>query len=114
MENKIKKCKNYNIITNCEFLDDDLFSKKLIEFYKKAVLKASDFDSLEKISKYDRVMRRYVEDYNFSKKLRNSVDVSSIISSKIDLTDAVLDYVLEFYTKYDDKVEEPVVNTRWI
>ena len=114
MENKIKKCKNYNIIVNCEFLDSDLFSKKLIEFYKNAVMKASDNASMEKIVKYDRVMRKYIEDYNFSKKLRNSVDVSSILMSKIDLTDAVMEYALDFSSKYDEKIEEPVVNTRWI
>ena len=30
-------CRNYNIIVSCEFLDDDLFSKKLVDFYKNAV-----------------------------------------------------------------------------
>lgn len=114
MENKLKKCRNYNIITNCEFLDDDLFSKKLVDFYKKAVMNANDDVKMDKIVKYDRVMRKYIEDYNFSKKLRNSVDVSSIIMSKIDLTDAVLEYIVDFSSKYDEKIEEPVINTRWI
>lgn len=114
MENKLKKCRNYNIITNCEFLDDDLFSKKLVDFYKNAVMNANDDAKMDKIVKYDRVMRKYIEDYNFSKKLRNSVDVSSIIMSKIDLTDAVLEYVVDFSSKYDEKIEEPVINTRWI
>ena len=113
MENKLRNCKNYNIITNCEFLEDDLFSKKLIEFYKNAVIKAND-DGIDKIVKYDRVMRRYIEDYNFSKKLRNSIDVSSIIESNIDLTDAVLEYAVDFSSKYDEKIDEVVVNTRWI
>ena len=114
MENKLKKCRNYNIITNCEFLDDDLFSKKLVDFYKKAVVNANDEVKMDKIVKYDRVMRKYIEDYNFSKKLRNSIDVSSIIMSKIDLSDAVLEYVVDFSSKYDEKIEEPVINTRWI
>jgi len=114
MENKLKKCRNYNIIVNCEFLDDDLFSKKLVEFYKNAVVKAEGEVATEKIVKYDRVMRKYIEDYNFSKKLRNSVDVSSILVSKIDLTDAVLEYVVDFSSKYEEKIDEPVVNTRWI
>lgn len=114
MENKLKKCRNYNIITNCEFLDDDLFSKKLVDFYKKAVVNANDEVKMDKIVKYDRVMRKYIEDYNFSKKLRNSVDVSSILMSKIDLSDAVLEYVVDFSSKYDEKIEEPVINTRWI
>lgn len=116
MNEELKKiCKNYNTIINCEFLDDDLFSQKLVEFYKNAVSRgSSDSNSLTKISKYDRVMRKYIEDYSFSKKLRNSVDVSSILMSKVDLTDAVLEYAVDFSNKYDDDIEEPVINTRWI
>ena len=116
MNEELKEiCKNYNVIVNCEFLDDDLFSQRLVDFYKNAVSRSGcDSNSLNKISKYDRVMRKYIDDYNFSKKLRNSVDVSSILTSKIDLTDAVLEYAVDFSNKYDDDIEEPVINTRWI
>ncbi len=112
-----KCCRNYNIIVNCEFLDDDLFSQKLVEFYKNAVNRAvnSDEKTLSRLSNFDRVMRKYIDDYNFSKKLRNSVDISSILYSKIDLTDAVLDYAVDFSSKYNDsEIDEPIVTTRWI
>ena len=116
MSDKLKQiCKNYSIIVSCEFLENDLFSYKLVDFYKNAVSRSGcDSNSLNKISKYDRVMRKYIEDYNFSKQLRNSVDVSSILTSKVDLTDAVLEYAVDFSNKYDDDIEEPVINTRWI
>lgn len=117
MNDKIRAfCKNYNVIVNCEFLEDDLFSHKLVDFYKNAVSRVGNSDSrnLNKISKYDKVMRKYIEDYNFSKKLRNSVDVSSILMSNVDLTDAVLEYAVDFSNKYEDNIEEPVINTRWI
>ena len=103
MNEKLKStCKNYNSIVNCEFLEDDLFSHKLVSFYKTAVDRAKNCDSrgLGKISKFDKVMKKYIEDYNFSKKLRNSVDVSSILMSKVDLTDAVLEYAVAFSDKY--------------
>jgi len=111
-----KTCKNYNVIVNCEFLEDDLFSRKLVSFYKTAVerAKGSDSRSLNKIAKIDKVMRKYIEDYSFSKKLRNSVDVSSILMSKVDLTDAVLEYAVDFSDRYEDNLEESVVVTRWI
>ncbi len=108
-------CKNYNTIVNCEFLDDDLFSKKLVEYYKKAVERSNnDEASINKMVKIDRTLRKYIEDYNFSLKLKNSVDVSSILKSELDLTDMVLEYAVNFLDKYDDDVEKPVVNTRWI
>lgn len=114
MLEKIKNSKSYNIITNCEFLDDDLFSKKLVEYYKRIVDTSSDSVNLDKIKKYDRVMRKYIEDYTFSKKLKNSVDVSTILKSKVDLSEVVLEYAVDFLSKYDEKIEEPIVNTRWI
>ena len=110
-----KYCKNYNIITNCEFLEDDLFSKKLVDFYKTAISRVTnDETSLNKLSKIDRVLRKYIEDYEFSKELKNSVDVSTIIKSKVDLTDAVLDYAVSFSDKYNEEVDTPIINTRWI
>ena len=59
-------------------------------------------------------MRKYIEDYTFSKKLRNSVDVSSFVNSQIDLTDAVLNYAINFNDNYTEDVDSPIVNTRWI
>ncbi len=112
-----KCCRNYNIIVNCEFLDDDLFSKKLVDFYKNAVSRTNcnDENSLKRLANFDRVMRKYIDDYNFSKKLRSSVDISSILYSKVDLTDAVLDYAVAFSDKYNDsELDEPIVTTRWI
>ena len=67
-------CRNYNIIVSCEFLDDDLFSKKLVDFYKNAVNRTTtDEGSLKRLASFDKVMRKYIDDYSFSKKLRNSV-----------------------------------------
>lgn len=110
-------CKNYNVIVNCEFLDDDLFSKKLVDFYKNAVNRTSSMDekSLKRLANFDNVMRKYIDDYSFSKKLKNSIDISSILYSKVDLTDVVLEYAVEFSDKYNDsKIDEPIVTTRWI
>lgn len=104
-------CKNYNDIVNCEFLDEDLFSKKLVEYYKKTIEKETNTDRLIKI---DAVLKKYIDDYNFSKRLQDTVDYQSIERSKLDLTDMVLDYVVDFFSKYDERMEETIVNTRWI
>lgn len=116
MDDIMKICKNYKIITNCEFLEDDIFSNLLVEYYKNKV-KNTPVDNEIKVNqliKFDKVMRKYIEDYRFSKKLKNSVDVTSIVNSKIDLSDAVVDYVSSFFDKYDVTLDESIVNTRWI
>ena len=64
----------------------------------------------DKLSK----LEKYIEDYDFSRKLRNSIDVSSILCSELDLSTAVLDYACDFEDKYDCEVEPTVINTRWI
>ena len=114
MENKLKRCRNYNVITNCEFLDDDLFSQKLVEYYKKTIetSNCSDDDCIDKLTKYDCVMNKYIEDYNFSKKLKSSIDIASIVNCKADISLAVLEYLTTFFEQYEE--EAVIVNTRWI
>ena len=117
MNNKLRNvCKSYDVICNCEFLDDDLFSKKLVEFYKKHVsnVKLDNEAELRKTARFDRMVRRYIEDYNFSRKLQSSIDVSSIVNSGVDLCEPVLEYVSSFSDKYDEEANVVVTNTRWI
>ena len=60
------------------------------------------------------MVRRYIEDYNFSRKLQSSIDVSSIVNSGVDLCEPVLEYVSAFSDKYDEEANVVVTNTRWI
>ena len=116
IESAKKYCKNYNLIVNCEFLDDDLFSKKLVDYYKLVVSKTdiSDNNNINRLIKLDFVMRKYIEDYRFSKRLQNSVDVSGIVNSKSDISLAVVNYVINFLDKYEEAPDEIVINSRWI
>lgn len=117
MDNNLRKVyKNYNIICNCEFLDEDLFSKKLVYYYKKMVssLKLDSSEAISKGIKIDRIMRKYIEDYSFSKKLQNSIDVCSIVNTDADLSNEIFDYAISFSDRYDEDNIEVVTNTRWI
>lgn len=117
MNEKLKHiCKNYNVIVNCEFLDDDLFSKKLVEYYKRAVdnVVLDDEKMVRELSVLDGVMRKYIEDYNFSKKLKESIDVTSVVTDENDYFEALLKYIISFCSKYDAIKEEQIVSTRWI
>lgn len=117
MNEKLKNiCKNYNVIVNCEFLDDDLFSKKLVEYYKRAVESVSldDENMVRELTVLDNVMKKYIEDYNFSKKLRDSIDVSSIVNGENDYFEALLKYIISFCSKYDEINDDEIVSTRWI
>jgi hypothetical protein len=117
MDERLKNvCKNYDIIVKCEFLDDDYFSQKLVSYYKQVVATVSldDEGALKRLSKFDYVMKKYIEDYNFSKKLQNSIDVSTVVSSSFDYYDQVIEYVMSFSDTYDECKDEIVINTKWI
>jgi hypothetical protein len=108
-------CKNYNAIIKCEFLDDDLFSIRLVEYYKVKTANIPDNDASRIfIRNFDCVLRKYVEDYNFSKKLKNSVDIDSIIKSDFSNYDRLVEYMLKFSEKYDNDKGEIIINTKWI
>ena len=114
MDNNLRKVyKNYNIICNCEFLDEDLFSKKLVYYYKKMVssLRLDSSEAISKGIKIDRIMRKYIEDYSFSKKLQNSIDVCSIVNTDADLSNEIFDYAISFSDRYDEDNIEVVTNT---
>lgn len=116
MSDNVKNiCKSYNIITRCEFLDDDLFSIRLVEYYKNCI---SNFDDTEesknKALKMDYVIRRYIEDYSFSKKLQSSIDIPSVLKASFNSYDTLIDYMLKFSEKYDNDKGVVIENTKWI
>ena len=116
MNEKIKKaCRNYNIITKCEFLEDDLFSKKWVSFYKKCVEETgTSNEELMRLSKFDYVMRKYIEDYNFSKMLKGTIDYSSFVNSSDEVYNTVLEHASLVSDEYDNNKNSVVINTRWI
>lgn len=107
-------CKNYSIITRCEFMDNDDFSVKLVEYYKKSVVIMNDSpgDESDKMRQLDYVMRKYVEDYNFSKKLKNDMDLSTVLSN--NNCDYLLSFMSSFLEKYNNDKKEKIATTRWI
>ena len=116
MEDKQKFVyKNYTVITRCEFSEEDMFSVRLVEYYKQTVSTLPNDGSFkEKMTKFDGVMRKYVEDYNFSKKLKKSLDLSKIASNDFNNFDGLVDYMFKFLEKYNNDKKEVMVNTRWI
>ncbi len=109
-------CKNYNSIMECEFLDEDTFSKKLVEYYKEFILK-TDFNnpkSIEKTKTLDEAVHKYIEDYDFCKRLKNTIDVSAIMVDDFSYLNEFMDYLVQFSYTYEKNKEKVVVQTKWI
>ena len=113
VENK-NAYKNYSIITKCEFLADDEFSNRLVEHYKRMVYSAIDEESKKKAKIFDFLMRKYIEDYNFSKKFQKSLDVKKFLSREFTEYGSLIDYMLKFSERYDNDKQEVITSTKWI
>ena len=117
MDERLKRiCKNYNVIVNCEFLEDDIFSQNLVASYKDIVSKVSleDMEALSKLAKFDYVMRKYIEDYDFSRRIKESIDVTELLNYNGDISLPLLEYVSQFSEIYDNEKNEVITNTKWI
>lgn len=114
--NMLRVCKHYYDIMDCEFLDDDNFSKKMVSCYDY-IVKNADYNSesaIANIYKLDLAMYNYIEDYNFSKKLKDVVDVSVIEIGNNTCFYQFIDYFLCFFSEYDKNCENVFVETSWI
>lgn len=114
MNEKIKSvCTNYEKIVNCEFLEDDYFSKKLIYYYKRCIEKSNvDDDSLKVLSRFDYVINKYIEDYSFSRKLKSTINCEVFVNSGDDIMPMVLKHTISVYDECASDI--PTVVTRWI
>ncbi|NLV89984.1 MAG: hypothetical protein GX032_00725 [Tenericutes bacterium] len=113
MNNKLFK--HYNEIVNCEFMDDDNFSKKLVHYYKKYVgsCKLDNEECIKKARELDEAMYIYIEDYYFSLELQSIINVDAIVKDDDSYLEAFIDFFVNFFEQYNpNKRVKPV--TRWI
>ncbi|MDD3048603.1 MAG: hypothetical protein PHQ89_01255 [Bacilli bacterium] len=112
----LEHCVNFNNIVNCEFLEDDVLTMKLISYYQDFVfnINSEDKDQIDLIKKLDKAMHKYVQDYRFAKSLKETLDVESIIKSDFPYLEQLMKYIIEFLDKYEKEVVEHTVETKWI
>jgi len=118
MNNKkvLEYCVNFDEIVNCEFLEDDILTKKLIEYYQEFVFNVDikDKEQLELIRNLDSVMYKYIEDYRFAKKLKDTLDINTVTSSGFAYLEQLMQYLIKFMIEYDKEYTHHKVETRWI
>ncbi len=115
--NSIEKFKHYNEIITSEFMDDDVFSTKLVNYYKDYIdcLDMNNNDIKIKGEKLDRAIYKYIDDYAFSKKLCSTLDTDAILSDNFKkYIDQFFDYIINFSIEYDENLETFISQTRWI
>ncbi len=106
-------CPHFDDIINSEFLEDDYLTKRLIEYYQEYVFN-NDLKRVDLISNLDQAIYKYVNDYQFAKKLKNTLDVDEILKSNFAYIKELMDYIVTFYNEYHE-IEDDISNTtKWL
>ena len=117
MREKVKiltSCSHFDDIVNYDFLEDDILTKKLIQYYQDYVCNVDDAgDNLELVKKLDNALYKYIDDYRFAKSLKDTLDVDMITSDSFNYLEQLMKYIIDFFTSYDE-TSIPVAQTQWI
>ena len=107
-------CSHFDEIVNCDFLEDDVFTKKIIQYYQDFVFNVDEKeDNLNLIKKLDEAIYKYMEDYHFAKSLKDTLDIDLITSDSFNYLDQLMRYFIEYLGTYDEKGIS-VAPTKWI
>lgn len=106
---------HYKDIIECEFLDSDNFSRKLVHYYKTYVssCELNSEDCIKKAKALDKAMFNYIKDYHFSKELQSKINVDAIVKDDDSYLNAFIDFFISFFKEYNPNKRVKTI-TRWI
>lgn len=109
-------CPYFTAIVNCDFLEEDVLTQKLIQYYQDFVFKIDEEnqEEVELIKKLDVAMYKYIEDYRFAKNLRETLDVETVIAKNFTYLEQLMRYIIEFFQDYQKQQLCKIVHTRWL
>jgi hypothetical protein len=110
----LKNCPNYDVISNHVYLEDDDFSKKIIDMYQDYVfdVDVEDKHQIKHICKIDKAIHRYIKDHGFHKEVKENF-AEYINNDDLDV-DGFMKSIVEFFKCYEEKTLRQVVSTKWI
>lgn len=117
MKGKVKVltcCIHFDEIVNYDFLEDDILTKKLIQYYQDYIFNIDEQDEkLALIKQLDEALYKYMDDYHFAKRLKDSLDVDVVTSENFAYLEQLMTYIVTFFKSYDES-ETSTTPTRWI
>jgi hypothetical protein len=112
----LEHCVNFDEIVNCDFLEDDVLTKKLIEYYQDFVFNIDDNndEQLSLIKKLDEAMYKYIADYRFAKRLKKELRIDEVTKEGFAYLDQLMRFIIQFMGEYEKEVVRNIVPTKWI
>lgn len=107
-------CAHFDQIVNYDFFEEDILTKKLIQYYQDYVFNLDESDeNLVLIKDLDEAIYKYTEDYHFAKRLKEKLDVDVVTNDNFAYLDKLMEYIIAFFKEYDDS-SAATTPTRWI
>ena len=118
MNNKLvlNYCPNFYKIVNFDIDEDDNVSRKLIQIYQEYIIKIdlSNVEETKLVMELDKVLSRYIDDYEFRKNLKVSMLQVKIKKSCTNILKAIVESIVSIFNNYEEYTTRNVYISRWI
>ncbi len=112
----IKLCPNYYSIVNTPIEETDRMSEKLIKIYEEYVFSVDlrKQDEAKKISRFDKILNEYFNDFRFKKELATKLKNVKVKSTIENVTEFVVNNIIEIFDEYLENYTRNIYIPRWI
>lgn len=111
----LQYCPNFYKIINFDFEDDSL-TDKLISVYKKFIftIDIKDMKEVKTANKIDKILAKYIEDYQFRKELKNGLMQFKISNTSSNILKSIVEGIISVFNKYEEGSTRKIYISRWI
>ncbi len=109
-------CKNFAKINNTDFLEGDTLSIQLVKIYKDYIFKIdiNNEDEIENAIELDKIMARYIDDYQFRKTLKQELLRVKVKSSCKDIIKTIVENIIEIFKRVEFEQTRRIYISKWI
>ena len=95
----LKYCPNFYKIKNFEYEEEDSITEKLINIYEDYIfnINENDEENVKRISILDKILGKYIDDYNFRKEIKNGV-MAIRVKRGVDVIDSIVNSLISLFS----------------
>lgn len=111
----LDKCPDYDEISNYVYLENDLFSKGLIDQYQDYVFTVdiTKEKELARLELVNQAMKKYITDYSFAKAIKKELS-KRFKDKEFVHPEMLMDNIIKFMELYEEESLRNISNTKWI
>lgn len=112
----LKYCPNFYRIINFEYFEDDNLTARLIKIYEKFIfgINISDNEELQTASEIDKVLAKYIDDYQFRKEMKHELLELKVSKTESNILKSIVLGIIKIFDKYEEGATRKIYISRWI